>query len=296
MGRQRLLGAVGSCIFTIAILVGSLLFLNGALAKPGLTSMAQTPASTPTYLSISSMAFKPFDEQTMPHRRNFEEQILALDSATRQIQGRNNWFITPLMLPDDHVLTGLTFFGQDFDPAGWIEIALWRCPHSGDANCMNIPLSRYRTDEVAASGIFDSGKIALNEPINNQLYSYILVTKIIAINGSGLRSVLLELTQSSGSVFPPRAEGVPLGRVENWSLANRGTRTQLVEGMNPAVMIQICNSQSSAADVEVRYGGDKTKALSPGNCTRISGYSAYSIENVGLYGDAAFGTFGFLSN
>ncbi|MCB9098537.1 MAG: hypothetical protein H6632_03270 [Anaerolineales bacterium] len=296
--RQLILAAVLSSCLTMLLIGGTLLLFSGALAAPGVESsyvnLAQSPPVQKNYISVSSMAFQPFSQRTLPYRRGFDEQILALDSATREADGQNNWFTAPLYLPDNVILTGLTFFGRDTDPTGWLEIALWRCTHGGDVSCINVPLSSYRTDEAFAGGSFDSGKIPLNEVVNNQLYSYTLATRIMALNGSGLRSVLVE-TSNSGSPLTTPVPGTPLPGRASWTLDNRNVTTQLATGLPTSAVVQICSNSNSSANVEVQYGSNLS-TLTPGNCARFSGYSTYSVKNVGVYGSFASGTFEVFGN
>lgn len=298
MKRQIVVISLLSSFFTLVVAIGSLLIITGALAAPSAgISPARMEQSTPaqkSYVSISSMAFQPFSQRTLPYRRGFDEQILALDSSSREGEGQNNWYVAPLFLPDNTILTNITFFGRDVDPNGWVEIALWRCTHGGDISCINVPLSSYRTDESYASGNFDSGKIPLNEVVNNQIYSYTLATRIMALDGSGLRSVLVEVSGTDGIINPPGSGGATSGPV-SWTLNNRNVSTQLATGVPPATLVQICSNSSSNAEVDVQYG-DKTSLLTPGNCARFSGYSAYTVKNVGVYGSSASGTFQFLGN
>jgi len=296
--RQLILAAILSSFLTVLLIGGTLLLFSGALAAPSAENsaveLAQSSPNQISYISISSMAFQPFSPRTLPYRRGFDEQILALDSTAREADGQNNWFIAPLYLPDNVTLTGITFFGRDADPNGWLEIALWRCTHGGDVSCINVPLSSYRTDEAFAGGVFDSGQIPLNEVVNNQLYSYTLATRIVALNDSGLRSVLVE-TSSSGSGIITPVPGTPLPGRTSWTLDNRNVTTQLATGLPTSAVVQICSNSNSSANVEVRYGSNAS-TLTPGNCARFSGYSTYSVKNVGVYGSYASGTFEVLSN
>lgn len=295
--RHLILAAVLSSFLTVLLIGGTLLLFSGALAAP-LTegSPVQLTQSSPqkSYVSISSMAFQPFSQRTLPYRRGFDEQILALDSTTREADGQNNWFTAPVFLPDNTILTGITFFGRDTDPNGWVEIALWRCTHGGEVSCINVPLSSYRTDEAFASGTFDSGRIPLNEVVNNQLYSYTLAARIMALNGSGLRSVLVETSSSSSGIITP-VPGTPLPGRTSWTLDNRNVTTQLATGLPTSAAVQICSNSTSTANVEVQYGSN-VSTLTPGNCARFSGYSTYLVKNVGVYGSSASGTFEVLSN
>lgn len=283
-------------------IIGTLLFFSGVLAAPAAevfpASLAhpieQSTTAQKSYLSLSSMAFQPFSPKTLPYRRGFDEQVLALDSISREVEGQNNWYVAPLHLPDNVILTGLTFFGYDNDPNGWVEIALWRCTHAGTVSCVNIPLSSYRTDELSAAGNFDSGRIGLNEVVNNRIYSYTLATRIVALNGSGLRSVLVEIS-GSGSVTSPPGSGSSNGEPVSWTLDNRNVTTQLATGVSTSTLVQICSEETSNAEVEVQYGSN-ISLLTPGNCARFSGHSTYSVKNVGVYGSFASGSFEFLSN
>ncbi|MCB0163902.1 MAG: hypothetical protein KDI79_06745 [Anaerolineae bacterium] len=298
MRQQLILTAVLSSVFTVLLITGTLFLFSGALAAPAAegaaVKLAQSSPDQKSYVSISSMAFQPFSPRTLPYRRGFDEQILALDSTTREGDGQNNWFIAPLFLPDNTILTSITFFGRDADPNGWLEIALWRCTHGGEVSCVNVPLSSYRTDEVFAAGSFDSGKIPLNEVVNNQIYSYTLAARIMALNGSGLRSVLVE-TSSSGSGIITPVPATPLPGRASWTLDNRNVTTQLATGLPTSAVVQICSNSNSSANVEVQYGSN-VSTLTPGNCARFSGYSSYSVKNVGVYGSYAAGTFEVLSN
>ncbi|MCB0197031.1 MAG: hypothetical protein KDJ65_34100 [Anaerolineae bacterium] len=298
MKRHILIPSLLSSFFTLAVVIVSLLIISGALAAPAAdvssTKMQQSTAQK-NYISISSMAFQPFSPRTLPYRRGFDEQILALDTTSREIEGQNNWYVAPLSLPDNTIITGITFYGRDVDPNGWVEIALWRCTHGGDVSCVNLPLSSYRTDEPFASGSFDSGQIALNEVVNNQIYSYTLATRIVALNGSGLRSVLVETAATNGTVSPPPGSGGSIEGPVSWTLNNRNVTTQLSTNLSPTAEVRICSNSGSSADVEIRYDNN-TETLTPGNCARSSGYSAYSVKNVGVYGSSASGTFEVLRN
>ncbi|MCB0211281.1 MAG: hypothetical protein KDJ52_18215 [Anaerolineae bacterium] len=297
MKRHIIIPSLLSSFFTLVVVIGSLLVISGALAAPP-ADVASTKIQQSTqrsYISVSSMAFQPFSPRTMPYRRGFDEQILALDTTSREIEGQNNWYVAPLFLPDNTIITGITFFGRDTDPTGWVEIALWRCTHGGDVSCINLPLSSYRTDEPFAAGGFDSGRIALNEVVNNQIYSYTLATRIMALNGSGLRSVLVEASAGNGVISPPPGSGGSIEGPVSWSLNNRNVTTQLTTNLSTTAEVRICSSSSSSADIEIRYDSN-TETLTPGNCARYSGYSSYSVKNVGVYGSSASGTFEVLSN
>lgn len=297
MKRQVLIISAVSSFFTVALVAASLLIISGVLAAPAAepfpATMQQSASTANRYLSISSMTFQPFSEETAPYRRNFEEQILALDTSSLEVENQNNWFIAPLLLPNDTLLTGITFFGRDLDPNGWIEIALWRCTHGGQVSCIDLPLSSYRTDESFTGGNFDSGRIALNEVINNQIYSYTLATRIMAVNGSGLRSVVVELSETSGSDGSSGTGGSsePIA----WTLDNRNVTTQLATGISPSAVVEICSDSRSSANIEVQYGSN-VSTLTPGNCARYSGYSSYAVKNVGVYGSFASGTFEVFRN
>ena len=297
MKRHIIIPSLLSSFFTLVVVIGSLLVISGALAAPP-ADVASTKIQQSTqrsYSSVSSMAFQPFSPRTMPYRRGFDEQILALDTTSREIEGQNNWYVAPLFLPDNTIITGITFFGRDTDPTGWVEIALWRCTHGGDVSCINLPLSSYRTDEPFAAGGFDSGRIALNEVVNNQIYSYTLATRIMALNGSGLRSVLVEASAGNGVISPPPGSGGSIEGPVSWSLNNRNVTTQLTTNLSTTAEVRICSSSSSSADIEIRYDSN-TETLTPGNCARYSGYSSYAVKNVGVYGSSASGTFEVLSN
>lgn len=290
MNRPTLLAAILSSLTTLVLAIASLALLTRALAAPPRLTAPQ-PQTGNVYLSFSSLAFQPYSSATLAYRRDFSTQLLSLNTATQQIEGQNNWFLTPLRLPDQSRLTGVTVYGQDFDSSGWIELALWRCAHLGDESCVNLGL--WQSGEATAAGAFNSGRISLDEVIDNQAFSYTLATRIYAINNSGLRSVLLEVTATGEISTPGSGAGSGLARTEQWTLANRGVVTQLTTNFSPAATVQICNYASSTAEVEIQTN-DQTQTLRPGNCTWLSGYSSYAVKNVGLYGHSAAGTIEFL--
>lgn len=290
MSRSTFLAAVMASVLTLGLTVASLALFSGALAASSGVAIPQ-PQTAQAYFSLSSFAFQPYSSATIAYRRDFTTQLLSLNTATRQIEGQNNWFMTPLRLPDHSRLTGVTVYGQDFDRSGWIEVALWRCAHLGDETCINLGL--WQSGETSAGGSFNSGRISLNEVIDNQAFSYTLATRLYAVNNSGLRSVLLEVTAPGDSLAPGSGNGAGVSRTEQWTLANRGVTTQLASNLSSVTTVQICSYGSSTADVEIQYNG-QMQTLRPGNCTRVSGFSTYTVKNVGLYGHSASGTIEFL--
>ncbi|NJN95726.1 MAG: hypothetical protein HC875_17240 [Anaerolineales bacterium] len=62
--------------------------------------------------------------------KDFNQQLLTLGNQPRNFTGDSNRFIAPLTLADQMMLSGLTIFGQDFDPQGEIRLRLKRCDHN----------------------------------------------------------------------------------------------------------------------------------------------------------------------
>ncbi len=227
MNRGNLiLTALLSSVFTLALIVGSMLVFSVATAAPA--PQVTTPGVT-TYVSVSGLVFEPLDRST-PYSKNMARQLLIAGGQART----NNLFVAPLALPDRSALTGLTIFGEDFDNQGAVQVRLKRCDH-GQARCTT--LAQPTSTNAFALGQFETVKITnLNELVDNNLYSYHLELEITALANSGLRAARVELAdRGSGSSTP--------NPVETWRLS--GNVTNFLIPINRTSDVRVCTDDLS---------------------------------------------------
>jgi hypothetical protein len=236
--RQIWLIAILSTCFTLTLLAGTLLVFSRVGAAPG--RQVATPTPSPdrlVKLSLSALAFLPVS-QTGLYSKDTTRQLLSLAGQNRNFNGGNNLFIAPLDLPDQTILLGLTFFGEDFDNQGAVRLRLKRCDH-GQSRCVS--LTDITSTDAFALGRFETAKIPpLNEVINNDLHAYFLELELTALNNSGLRSARLELVErSGGGASAPPVEARP----ERWDLSGNVTNFLIPNsGLN---QIRICSDDLS---------------------------------------------------
>jgi hypothetical protein len=124
-----------------------------------------------------------------------------------------------------------------------VAVRLKRCDH-GQARCVNV-VETTSTDSYAA-GQFQTVRIAaLNEIIDNNLYSYLVELELTALFDSGLRSVRLEMA-NEGSGSPP-----PSGGVEQWSLA--GDVTSFIIPNGGWAQVRVCTGDLSHLPNQTHY-------------------------------------------
>jgi hypothetical protein len=221
--NQIVLTVVGSTLLTMAMLLSSSLLFSWNVTA----STRQQPAEA-TYLTVSALTFVPVSQTTI-YSKNVTYQLLSLNYQTRS----NNIFVAPLALPHGGRIVGLTVFGQDFDGQGEVRLRLKRCDN-GQARCM--VLAETTSTTTYNFGQFETTRlIAINEPVDNYLYSYILEAELTALLDSGLRSVRLELAQN-GAILPPEA-------ITTWSLA--GSVYKLTLPGTDLVEMRICTDDLS---------------------------------------------------
>ena len=202
-----------SSLITILFIGSSIIFFNQAAAAPSVQVVTPTPVvilEGPVYVSVSGLAFTPVNTAAS-YRLNRTRQLLTLENISSNFLNETNIFITPLNLPDQTVLTGMTVFGEDFDGAGAVRVRLKRCDHS-QGRC--ITLTETTSTDAFAIGRFETIKVAiLNEIIDNKLHIYFLELEITALRNSGLRSVRLELQD--------QAVLTVAGDLEEWALGGK---------------------------------------------------------------------------
>jgi hypothetical protein len=263
MPKGKILLTAGlSSLITLILLAGILLIFSRALAAP-----THQNATSPTYVSVSALAFSPLDH-TSPFVKNTARQMLSLDSQFRNLDGGNNIFVAPLTLPDQARLTGMDIFGEDFDNQGAILVRFKRCEHS---------LGRCQTLTQATSlDPFNIGRFGpagvvplLNEIIDNNVYSYLLELELTALGNSGLRSVRLELFEGPVAGSPPPA---PANTGERWELA--GNSTSFFIPNNDLNQIRICTDDLSNLPNPTHY----PVLIVDGQFTPLTGNSCVTVS------------------
>jgi hypothetical protein len=271
MNKHQILLAAGlSTVFTLTLIAAALLISTQVIAAP---SPQGTPTSTPitptaTYLSISAMAFMPIDPATR-YQKDALRQLLTLDSSTKSI---GNIFVAPLNLVDKRVLTGMTVFGEDFDPQGAVEIRLKRCDHS-QARCAT--LAQMTSSNTFASGQFETPQATIaNEVVNNYFYSYFLELELSTEGKSGLRSVRLEMV---GSEFY-----LPAGQAMAWALT--GNVTNFIIPTSGLTQVKVCPDDLSHLPNATHYPSlvvdNNLYALASNQCVTVWGSNIRVTRNL----------------
>jgi hypothetical protein len=265
--RQIFLTTVIFGFFLLAIIAGSMLWLDQALAAPKskvvLEPMAQIATENVAYISVSGLAFVPVNQNTL-YTKDTGRQLLSLNSQTRNFTTNSNIFVAPLLLPDRSRLTGLTVFGEDFDNQGAVLIRLKRCDH-GQARCLT--LAETTSTGSYAAGQFETLKVTLsNEVVDNNFYSYLLELELSAIFNSGLRSIRLEIVEPDGSSVSP-------GNVERWSLS--GSVTSFPLPNLDLTQVRICTDDLSYLDNPTHFPtlvvDGETTPLTSNSCLTVWG-------------------------
>lgn len=221
--RQLMLIVLGS---NIGVLM--LLFIHQVFAATPVNSpVRQGMVDSFRYLSVSALAFVPVAPNAI-YAKDLNQQLLTLNGQTYNFTADNNRFIAPLTLPNAVRLTGLTFFGQDFDNAGEVWLRVKRCGHQ-QTGCT--VLVEATSDYYYNAGTFE--KVALlSESVDNSLYTYFFELELTALANSGLRSVKLELVNDEVVNIEP----VP---AIEWSLADLNTDFLITSGDMERV-VRIC--------------------------------------------------------
>ena len=243
--RQIFLTIIIANFFIVAIIAGSMLWLNPALAAPPAevvsTPVEQVAAENFAFISVSAFAFGPVSQDTL-YTRDTGRQLLSLNSQTRNFAANSNIFVAPLLLPDSSRLTGLTVFGEDFDKQGAILVRLKRCDH-GQARCLD--LAEASSTDSYAAGQFETLQATIsNEIVDNNFYTYFLELELTAIFNSGLRSVKLEIVDRSSAAITP-------GNQERWSLS--GSVTSFPLPNLDFSQVRVCTDDLSHLDNSTHY-------------------------------------------
>jgi hypothetical protein len=236
---------------TLLILVGFNFYQSKVEAAP-------PPANAPAFAGVSALTFTPVDYAT-DFQVDTARHLLRLTEANRAPY----FFMAPLTLPDKNLLTGMRVFGEDFDPQGAVQVRLMRCDH-GQARCVS--LGTLTSTTGFAAGLFDTGQLAaLNEPVDNSLYSYFLELELSALLNSGLRSVRLELAAQTNA-------GLPQDPAQ-WALEGSATNFTLPEvGW---AQVRVCTNDLSHLDNPTHYPAlvvdGSVRALASNSCVSAWG-------------------------
>jgi hypothetical protein len=232
---QIVLVIVSSCLVTLVVIAGSILFTTPLAAAPSLTAHAAGQSQTAPgfqYLGVSALAFLPVDPQAIYHK-DLNQQLLTLVGPNRNFTGNAHRFIAPLTLPTAFRLTGMTVFGQDFDNLGEVWLRLKRCDYN-QAQC--VTLAEVTSDLFYDAGPFEKVSV-FNELVDNGLFTYFLELELTALAESGLRSVRLNLIEEA-------AVSIPADTVQQWSLADMTTSFPISTG-NTRRLVRICTDDLS---------------------------------------------------
>ncbi|MBE7469298.1 MAG: hypothetical protein DPW09_06695 [Anaerolineae bacterium] len=273
--------AVISTFLTLLIISGSLLIFSQVSAAPSAAPLAQTNASL-SYTSVSALAFGPVSQFAV-YYKDFNQQLLTLGNQPRNFTGDSNRFIASLTLADQTVLSGLTVFGQDFDPQGEIRLRFKRCDHN-QPRC--VILAENASTVEYDGGLFE--KVSLfNEPVDNAFYDYFLELELTALGNSGLRSVRLETT-SAGTGSPPPAN------LQKWSLSGETTSFRLPN--QTTTQARICTDDFGHLDNPTHYPilvvDGQVINLASNTCILVWGYSIELRRNYNT--GPSSGTYQFL--
>jgi len=254
--------AIISTILTLLIIGGSLLIFGQVSAAPDETALVQTNAS-PGYTSVSALAFGPVSQFAV-YYKDFNQQLLTLGNQPRNFTGDSNRFIASLSLANQTVLSGLTVFGQDFDPQGEIRLRFKRCDHN-QPRCIVLA-------ETASAVEYDDGLFEnvsrFNELVDHAFYDYFLELELTALGNSGLRSVRLETT-NAGTGSPPPAN------LQKWSLSGETTSFRLPN--QTTTQARICTDDFGHLDNPTHYPilvvDGQVINLASNTCIVVWGYS-----------------------
>ena len=224
--RQNLiLGILGGMFVIVTGLISA--WVNPTSAAPATEPEPQGVSMS--YISIGAINFKPlYPQSKLSYKIDPKAQLLSLDSQNRGNKDNGNWFVAPLTLPDQSLITGLKVIGWDGDKEGGMSAELWRCENSLTKACRHI--GGWETSESFV-GAVDSGiyKLKQKERVDNSLYYYMVLANIWMVSsGSGLHSVLLEVEES-----------VPSGQQAEWL---DWTGPQILVGPGVANRITVCRN------------------------------------------------------
>lgn len=258
---------------TILMILGSnitvlmLFFFSQVLAAaPPIAAKWQGNVNSFQRLSVSALAFMPVTPNAI-YAKDLNQQLLTLAGQTRNFTADNNRFIAPLTLPDHTRLTGLTFFGQDFDNAGEVWLRVKRCSHQQTGCTL---LAEATSDYNYNVGAFE--KVALlSESVDNNLYTYLLELELTALNNSGLRSVRLEMVNDGAVTIEP-----PVSTAIKWSLADVTTSFPITSG-NLQRVVRICTDNLShlpnSTHFPILVVDNQAKTLASQQCVDATGYN-----------------------
>ncbi|MFN8459177.1 MAG: hypothetical protein U0401_31765 [Anaerolineae bacterium] len=258
--RQGMVMVLGS---NIAVLM--IFFIGQVLAATPLNSAEwQGTVDSFRYLGVLALAFMPLSPGAI-YIKDPNQQLLTLAGQSRNFTADNNRFIAPLTLPDHTRLTGLTFYGQDFDNAGEVWLRVKRCAHQQSSCAV---LAEATSDYNYNAGSFE--KVALlSESIDNGLYTYFLELELTALANSGLRSVRLELVNDEVVTIEPVA-------AIKWSLADLNTNFPITSG-NLQRLVRVCadnlNHLPNPTHYPVVVVDGQAQMLASQACVDVSGYN-----------------------
>lgn len=262
----------------LALLVtaGGLLLSGGAAAAPA----PQVGASQ--FVSLAALTFAPVEPNAGLYNR--QQNLLSLNGPDHNFTPDSNIFLAPLSLPDRSRLIGLTVFGVDFDAEGAVLLRLKRCGHQ-QAYCSSV--AETSSVNAYAAGQFEITPLfALNEVIDNQLYSYFLELEITALYNSGLRAVRLELATGEEAPTP--------SNVEAWTLAG-GTTSFLLPNSGWA-QVRVCAGDLSHLPNPTHYPtlivDGRSRSLGPNSCVTVWGFNIELRRQLNT--GASSGTYQFL--
>lgn len=262
--RQTWLIALTVNIFTLGLIVASLLIFSRASAAPQMTPglAAIQTGELRQYLSLSAMAFGPVSQFAV-YYKDVNQQLLTLGNQPRNFTGDNNRFVAPLSLPDLTRLSGLTLYGQDTDNLGEVRLRLKRCDHN-QPRCLILA-------EAASVPEYSAGPFEIpspfNEVIDNNLYTYFLELELTALGNSGLRSVRLELFTTASPTPSP-------GPSERWQLAGNETIFRIPN--HRTTDVRVCTDDLSHLDNPTHFpvlivDGQLYRLIS-NNCMTVWGF------------------------
>ncbi len=257
--RRALFLLALSALVILMVIAGRPGFFASALAAP---PKFQTGVNRVT--SLSALAFAPVSRHAI-YAKDTAQQLLTLDGHTGNFGGDETLFVLGLTLPDESRLTGLTAFGQDFDPLGEVRLRLKRCNLDQPA-CL--VLAEVTSDLNYNAGAFAKGS-NLSEYVQNNQFTYFLELQMTALANSGLRSVKLDM-EEAGAVTLPSAE------VQRWEMSGTVTVFPVVTGSTRRVA-RICTDDLSQLPNPTHYPSlvvdGLAQLLAPNTCVDATGYN-----------------------